>query len=103
MLNSTATLITLDIYKRLFNPLASDKHLVRFGMVSSVVVLIISIIMAGSIERLGGSLFIYIQSLYAFFAPPFGAVFLLGVLWRRINAPGRYHRRICAALYSASP
>jgi solute:Na+ symporter, SSS family len=88
VLNSTATLITLDIYKRLFNPRASDKHLVRFGMATSVVVLIVSIIMAGSIERLSGSLFIYIQTLYAFFAPPFGAVFLLGVLWRRINAPG---------------
>jgi SSS family solute:Na+ symporter len=88
VLNSTATLITLDIYKRLLNPRASDKHLVRFGMASSVVVLTISIIMAGAIGQLGGSLFIYVQSLYAFFAPPFGAVFLLGVLWRRINSPG---------------
>jgi SSS family solute:Na+ symporter len=37
---------------------------------------------------MGGSLFEYIQSLYAFFAPPFAAVFLLGILWRRINATG---------------
>jgi solute:Na+ symporter, SSS family len=88
VLNSTATLITLDIYKRLINPQASDKHLVKFGMITSVVVLIVSIIMAGSIEKLSGSLFIYVQTLYAFFAPPFGAVFLLGVLWRRINAAG---------------
>jgi solute:Na+ symporter, SSS family len=88
VLNSTATLITLDIYKRLINPQASDKHLVKFGMITSVVVLIVSIIMAGSIEKLSGSLFVYVQTLYAFFAPPFGAVFLLGVLWRRINAAG---------------
>ena len=26
--------------------------------------------------------------MYAFFAPPFAAVFLLGLLWRRINALG---------------
>ena len=88
VLNSTATVITLDIYKRLLNPNASDKHLVDFGMASSVIVLIVSIIVAGFIDQFGGSLFIYIQSLYAFFAPPFGAVFLLGVLWRRINGPG---------------
>ena len=38
-----------------------------------------------SVGKLGGSLFEYIQSLYAFFAPPFAAVFVLGILWRRIN------------------
>ncbi|HJN11991.1 MAG TPA: sodium/solute symporter [Pirellulaceae bacterium] len=88
VLNSTATVFTLDIYKRMLNPTAGEKHLVRVGMVSSVVILVISIVIAGFINRLGGSLFVYIQSLYAFFAPPFGAVFLLGVLWRRINGTG---------------
>jgi SSS family solute:Na+ symporter len=31
---------------------------------------------------------VYIQELYAFFAPPFSAIFILGILSRRINAPG---------------
>ncbi len=88
VLNSTATVFTLDIYRRLWNPQASEKRLVRMGMISSVAILIISIVLAGFINRLGGSLFVYIQSLYAFFAPPFSAVFILGVLWWRINGPG---------------
>lgn len=88
VLNSTATVFTLDIYRRQWDPQASEKRLVRMGMISSVVILIISIVLAGFINRLGGSLFVYIQSLYAFFAPPFSAVFILGVLWRRINGPG---------------
>ncbi len=88
VLNSTATIFTLDIYKRLLLPFASEKHLVRMGMLSSVVILLISIVLAGFIDRFGDSLFVYIQSLYAFFAPPFAAVFLLGILWRRINATG---------------
>jgi len=88
VLNSTATVFTLDIYKRLLRPDAGEKHLVRVGMISSAVILLASIIMAGFVGRLGGSLFIYVQSLYAFFAPPFGAVFLLGIMWRRINGPG---------------
>ena len=88
VLNSTATVFTLDIYRRQWNPQASEQRLVRMGMISSVVILIISIVLAGFINRLGGSLFVYIQSLYAFFAPPFSAVFILGVLWRRINGPG---------------
>ena len=88
VLNSTATVFTLDIYQRLWNRKPANKQLVRMGMVSSVVILIISIVIAGFINRLGGSLFVYIQSLYAFFAPPFSAVFCLGVMWRRINGPG---------------
>ena len=88
VLNSTATVFTLDIYQRQWNRQASETQLVRMGMVSSVVILIISIVIAGFINRLGGSLFVYIQSLYAFFAPPFSAVFVLGVMWRRINGPG---------------
>ena len=88
VLNSTATIFTLDIYKRLLNPNASEKHFVRVGMGSSVVILAISIVLAGFINRLGGSLFVYIQTLYAFFAPPFSAVFLLGVFFRRINGAG---------------
>jgi SSS family solute:Na+ symporter len=88
VLNSTAAIITLDFYKRILNPHGRDKHYVVFGMVTSFIVLIISIVMAGFIGQFKGSLFVYVQTLYAFFAPPFGAVFLLGVLWRRINGPG---------------
>ena len=88
VLNSTATIFTLDIYKRMIRRDAAEKQLVRMGMWSSMVILIISIVLARYIEKFGGSLFIYIQTLYAFFAPPFGAVFLLGILFRRINAKG---------------
>jgi SSS family solute:Na+ symporter len=37
---------------------------------------------------MGSSLFVYIQTLYAFFAPPFAAIFVLGILFRRINGKG---------------
>ena len=88
VLNSTATIVTLDIYRQLFRPGASSRHLVKVGMATSVIVLLVAIVLAGFIGQLGESLFVYIQTLYAFFAPPFSAVFLLGILWRRINAAG---------------
>jgi SSS family solute:Na+ symporter len=53
-----------------------------------VVVLIISIVLAGFVGRLGRGLFVYIQELYAFFAPPFSAIFILGIVFKRINAKG---------------
>jgi len=88
VLNSTATILTLDIYRRWMDREASDRRLVVVGVLSSVAVLAISIFLGGFVGRLGGNLFVYIQSLYAFFAPPFSAVFLLGIFWRRTNALG---------------
>lgn len=88
VLNSTATVFTLDIYKRHLAPAATDRDLVRIGMISTGVVLIVSIVLGRYVGDLGGSLFEYVQSLYAFFAPPFAAAFLLGILWRRINEWG---------------
>ncbi len=86
VLNSTSTIFTLDIYKRLFYKNASEKHLVFMGRMSSVAIMIIAIVLGGFISKLGGSLFVYIQSLYAFFAPPFAAIFLLGLGVARLTA-----------------
>jgi len=88
VLNSTATIFTLDIYKRLLRREASERHLVAIGRISTVAVLIIALLLARMIPLLGKGLFEYIQELYAFFAPPFGAIFLLGILFRRINGTG---------------
>ena len=88
VLNSTATIFTLDIYKPMLRPAASEKNLVWTGRLASVAFLVLAILLALLIARLGEGLFNYVQTLYAFFAPPFGAIFLLGILFRRINGPG---------------
>lgn len=88
VLNSTSTIVTLDLYKRLIKKDASDKHYVVFGIWATVFFLAFSIALGCVIDKLGGGLFVYIQTLYAFFAPPFAAVFLLGILFRRINGTG---------------
>jgi len=88
VLNSSATVFTVDIYSRMIRPHAGGRELVTVGRVSAAAILIVAIVLAGFIPHLGTGLFRYIQSLYAFFAPPFGAIFLLGILFRRINAAG---------------
>jgi SSS family solute:Na+ symporter len=88
VINSTSAIITIDFYKRLWRPSASEKHYVRVGAVTSVIVMIVAMVLARYIEKLGDGLFVYIQTMYAFFAPPFAAVFLLGILFKRINAAG---------------
>jgi len=86
VLNSTSTIITLDIYKRFVAPDASEESLVSKGKWIGAAVLLVAMVLAPFIEKLGQGVFVYIQNLFAYFAPPFAAVFLAGVLWRRANA-----------------
>ena len=37
---------------------------------------------------ISGELYTYLQSVQAYIAPPITAVFLLGIFWKRVNAPG---------------
>ncbi len=87
VLNSTATILTLDMYN-VKHPNASSKHLVKVGVWISTIVLVISIVLGEYIGLLGDGLFIYIQTMYAFFAPPFSAIFVLGIFWKRTSARG---------------
>jgi len=71
VLNSTSTVFTIDIYKRMINKTASESRYVAIGRWSSVVVMIVSILIAFWIAKSSSSLFVYTHTLYAFFAPPF--------------------------------
>lgn len=83
VLNSTSTIITLDIHHKFINPAASEESLVRMGKWISAAVLLLAMAIAPFIGWLGQGVFYYIQNLYAYFAPPFAAVFLIGILWKR--------------------
>src|SRR6476659_5948531 len=85
VLNSTSTLLTMDIYKRLLRPRASDREQVLFGMMSGIVVLVISVFIAFAYIDSKDSLFVLVQQVFFYIAPPFAVVFLLGLMWRRAN------------------
>jgi len=88
VVNSTATVLTIDIYVPLFRPNATDKQIVSFGILASVASVVLGILIAIWLSQSGGGIFQYIQTLNAFFAPPFAAIFVLGILTRRVNATG---------------
>ncbi len=86
MINSTSTILTMDLYKRLLRPDASDQSLVTFGRWSGAVVMALGIIIALWFSTSHSSLFVLIQEGFAYIAPPFAVIFTLGLLWRRANA-----------------
>ena len=86
--NSSSTLLTIDFYQN-YKPDASEKELVRFGRIATIVVVIVSLGWIPFMNALmGGGIFHYLQSIQAYIAPPIAAVFLLGLYYKWINARG---------------
>jgi SSS family solute:Na+ symporter len=87
MINSTSTILTMDIFKRAIRPEADQHEMVRFGQWSGFGVLVVSMVVALYYANLKGSvLFILVQEGFAYIAPPFAVIFTAGFLWRRANA-----------------
>ena len=85
--NSTSTLITWDVYRKL-HPTATEKRLVMVGMASTAVLVGFGLLWIPLMELISGQLYQYIQSVQAYIAPPIAAVFLLGLISKRLNARG---------------
>lgn len=86
VLNSASTLTTMDLYNKLIRPQASEKELVTVGRISGVVILIVSVLVGLLYSMEGESLYVQLQRVFFFIAPPFAVIFTLGLLWRRANA-----------------
>jgi SSS family solute:Na+ symporter len=85
--NSCSTLITWDVYREL-RPQASDRHLVWVGQISTVILVGLALLWIPLMGTISEQIYTYLQSVQAYIAPPIAAVFLLGILWRRVNARG---------------
>jgi SSS family solute:Na+ symporter len=86
VLNSASTLVTIDFYKKFFRPDANEAQQVRFGQISGTLILLIGIGIALYYSTQADPLFVQIQRVFFFIAPPFAVIFTLGLLWRRANA-----------------
>ena len=84
--NSCSTIFTIDIYKKI-KPEKSEKYLVNIGKIATLVIVILGIAWIPIMEKIGGGvMYQYLQNVQAYIGPPVTAVFLLGILWKRINA-----------------
>jgi SSS family solute:Na+ symporter len=86
VLNSASTLVTIDFYKKCFRPAATEAEQVRFGQVSGASILLLGIAIALYYATQKDPLFVLVQRVFFFIAPPFAVLFTLGLLWRRANA-----------------
>jgi SSS family solute:Na+ symporter len=84
--NSISTIFTLDLYKKYFNPAASEKQLVYVGKIVIFVSMLLAMVIAPfmGIDKKGG--FQYIQEYTGFVSPGIFAIFILGFFWKRTTS-----------------
>ena len=85
--NSCSTLITWDVYRKL-HPKASERRLVWVGRVSTAVLVGLGLLWIPLMQLISGQIYQYLQSVQAYISPPIAAVFLIGIMSRRVNARG---------------
>ncbi len=86
--NSASTLFTVDIFKKIY-PDSPEIKLVRIGKIATGFVVILGMLWIPIMEKIGGGvLYQYLQNVQSYIAPPITAVFVLGILFKRINAAG---------------
>ena len=84
--NSCSTIFTIDIYKKL-KPEKSEKSLLQIGKIATGFIVLLGIIWIPIMEKIGGGvMYQYLQNVQSYIAPPVTAVFLLGIIWKRVNS-----------------
>jgi solute:Na+ symporter, SSS family len=85
--NSCSTLLTWDVYRKL-RPNATEQRLVEVGRASTIVLVGLGLGWIPFMKYISPQLYIYLQSVQAYIAPPIAACFLLGVIMPRLNGAG---------------
>jgi len=88
-INSCTTILTMDVYLPYVNKKASEAQSVRFGRISGIIIIALSILCTFLlVEHSNKPVFLYLLSAYGLFTPGIAAMFLLGILWKRTTHAG---------------
>jgi solute:Na+ symporter, SSS family len=83
--NSVSTIFTIDIYKGFINKNATEKQMVRMGMIVAFIALVISTSIAPQLKTLDQA-YQYIQEYTGFIYPGEFLIFLCGLFWKQATS-----------------
>lgn len=89
MINSTATIFTMDLYRNFMNKNASETQLVSVGRIVAAVSLVIAIFVAPALENFGQA-FQFIQEFTGLVSPGVFVIFMFGLFWKKATANGAF-------------
>jgi SSS family solute:Na+ symporter len=83
--NSISTIFSLDIYKKMIKPDASEKQMVNMGRWVVIVSITVAAIVAPALRSLDQA-YQFIQEYVGFLSPGVLAIFLLGLFWKKTTS-----------------
>lgn len=86
VLNSAATIFSIDVYKRLLNKNASEKRLVWIGRATSSLLAVFAILSAPLVANAPEGLYQLLQQLNGIFFIPIASIMLAGFFLKKISA-----------------
>ena len=86
VLNSAATIFSIDVFKRHFGKKASDKKLVRIGKITSTILAVFAILVAPMVANAPDGLYQLLQQLNGIFFIPIASIMLAGFFLKNISA-----------------
>lgn len=101
-LNSAATILTNDLYKRFIRPAASEEHLLRVGRLTTLALVGWAVFFAHRLVSVGdeGGIYAVFQTLMSFFQGPALAILMCGLLWRRATGVAALVAFVTGVLFS---
>ncbi|MDA1054772.1 MAG: sodium/solute symporter [Planctomycetota bacterium] len=102
MMNSAATIVTIDIYKRYINPAADDRQMILIGRLSIVVFVVLAALMAIFIldPNSEKNFFLQIVDYQNYLTPGILVAFVLGMLWKRGTATAAFVTIVSGVFFS---
>lgn len=88
VLNSAATIFSVDVYKRHINRNVTDKSLVRIGKGTSTILAITAIVTAPFVANAPDGLYQLLQQLNGIFFIPIASIMLAGFFTKTVSATG---------------
>lgn len=101
MVNSISTIFTVDLYKRVINPEASEHQMVWLGRIVAVLAMVIAVIIARPLLGNFPQAFQFIQEFTGFFTPGIVSIFLLGFFWKKATALSALASAFASVILSA--
>lgn len=102
MMNSAATIVTMDIYQKYINPNATDKQLIRAGRISIIGFVTLATVLALFImdPNSDENFFLQIANYQNYLTPGILVAFFMGMFWKRGTGTGAFCAIISGIFFS---
>jgi SSS family solute:Na+ symporter len=100
MTNSISTIFTMDIYRNVINPSASEHKLVFIGRATAFIAMVVAVLLAKPLVGKSEQAFQFIQEFTGFFTPGIVVIFLFGFFWKKATAASALTAAISSVVLS---